>query len=545
MFSRPPAGTVTADLGAGERWAEAWCRELEPDTWHGSDAASAAERLAVVIRRLEAAQLRLAHRAEQCTAHSSKDRTAPGWFARLNGSTVAEARRALELAGRLEQCPTAAQALIDGELSVEKTAAVTEAAVLDPGTERRLVDKAKRSDLFETRAAADKIKHASRSTEDDAARHARLRQGRTWRVGKSPDGHTEVKAWFVPAEYAHIKPVLDAFMKTRLADAHDRGERDGYDAYAADAALAAIRAAGQHLGLTARPALGATGAAAPAPTATATATEDADQTHTTPTSSTDECGATGSSGSTATSTTVTATGATAAGSTGSVATSSTREGGATGSGATGSTAATADRPFDTPAVELVDGLDPKIDWSVVILVDGIALKRGYAAPGETCEIPGVGTIPVSWIHQLLPTAHAEMLIHDSVDIQAYATATRHRTRPVDLGVRVRDRDCNAGPCHHPVAEIDHRVPFADTHDTSMTNLGGFCARDHRDKTHHGGHLERHDTDWHWWPPGTDPTVDPPQTKPIGRHLTAWNLDHLPGATDEPRPSDDQPTLGFR
>ena len=114
-----------------------------------------------------------------------------------------------------------------------------------------------------------------------------------------------------------------------------------------------------------------------------------------------------------------------------------------------------------------------------------------------------------------------MLIHDSVDIRAYATNTRHRTRPVELAVRVRDRDCTVPRCHRDPTEFDHR-----------------------DKTHHGSTLDRDDTHWRCWPPGTDPTATPPMTAPIGQHLTTWNLDHLPGHLPLPGdgPADDPPSL---
>ena len=195
------------------------------------------------------------------------------------------------------------------------------------------------------------------------------------------------------------------------------------------------------------------------------------------------------------------------------------------------------------------GLDPKVDWNLVILVDGIALKRGYAAPGETCEIPGIGTIPVAWIQALLPSVHTEMLIHDSVDIRAYATTTRHRTRPVDLSVRVRDRDCTVPRCHHDISELDHITDYADTHDTSVVNVHGMCTANHDDTTYRDATFTRNDTHWNWWPPGTDPETTPPMTAPIGAHLTTWNLDHLPADTpdhdlerDATAEPDDPPTL---
>ncbi len=171
-----------------------------------------------------------------------------------------------------------------------------------------------------------------------------------------------------------------------------------------------------------------------------------------------------------------------------------------------------------------------MNWNLVILVDGIALKRGYAAPGETCEIPGIGSIPVAWINQLLPEVHTEMLIHDAVDIRAYATKTRHRTRPVDLAVRVRDRDCTVPRCHRDISELDHIDDYADTHDTSVANVHGMCNANHDDKTYRHATFQRDDTTWNWWPPGTDPATTPPMTAPIGHHLTPWNLDHPPTPT---------------
>ena len=240
-------------------------------------------------------------------------------------------------------------------------------------------------------------------------------------------------------------------MRLRVEQARRDGTRDGWDGYRADAFLAAIAAGGSGA-TTTRPAA----KHPPAATATATAHTEA------PTADTE----------------------------------ADNEG----------------RLF-VPGDDIgsADGLDPKVNWNLVVLVDGIALKRGYAAPGETCEIPGIGPIPVAWIDTLLPHVHTEMLIHDSVDIRAYATNTRHRTRPVELAVRVRDRDCTVPRCHRDPTEFDHRVPFADTHDTSVANGNRVCTSDHRDKTHHGSTLDRDDTHWRYWPPGTDPTTTPPMT----------------------------------
>ena len=83
----------------------AWCDGLDVSVLSGVDAAAGAERLAVVIRRCQAAQLVLAGRADECNAYATRARSAADWLARQNGTSMTQAKRALETAKRLEACP--------------------------------------------------------------------------------------------------------------------------------------------------------------------------------------------------------------------------------------------------------------------------------------------------------------------------------------------------------------------------------------------------------------------------------------------------------
>ncbi len=487
------------DLAAVERMAEVWCSSVDPSRLTGADAAAGAERLAVVIRRYEAVQVLLAARADECNAYEARAHSGPDWFATLNGISKAEAARALDTAKRLDDCPATKAAFAAGEISTDEAAAVSGAATADPACERRLLEGARsRHDLRETRQQADKVRRAARSAEDEQARHARLHKTRSLRISDGPDGHVEIRGQFTPAAFASVKPIIDAHMKLRLERARRENTRDGWDAYRADAFLDAITNGTRSA--TTRPSTPpaeppASTSTSAAPTSTATAPTATSPTETAP------------------------------------------------APAAPTTTDPAEGRLFTPGGDLsqAEGLDPKVNWNLVILVDGIALKRGYAAPGETCEIPGIGPIPITWIHQLLPHTHAELLIHDSVDIRAYATTTRHRTRPVDLAVRVRDRHCTVPRCHHDISELDHIVDYAKVHDTSVTSIHGMCNHDHDDKTYRGATFQRSDTHWRYWPPGTDPTTHQPLTTPIGAHLTTWNLDHLPG-DDPDHDHDEPPTL---
>jgi len=462
------------DLDLVEVVGDLWCSRLDPSVLSGSDAARGVERLAVVIRRFEAAQLLLARRAEECNAYAARAHSGADWLATLNGTSKAEAIRGLETAKRLDDCPATKAAFEAGEISTAEADAVSGAAAADPTCEQRLLDGARaRHDLRETRTAADKARRAARSAEEEQARRARLHKTRGLRVSEGPEGHVEIRGRFTPAAYAGVKPIIDAHMKARVEQARRDGTRDDWDAYRADAFLAAIASGATTT--TGAPGPSAPTAAEPSPFDAPTQPDHANP----------------------------------------------PEG----------------RLFAPGAeITVAEGLDPKVNWNLVILVDGIALKRGYAAPGETCEIPGIGPIPVAWINTLVPTVHTEMLIHDSIDIRAYATNTRHRTRPVDLAIRVRDRHCTVPRCHHEVSELDHITDYADSSDTSVTNLNGMCTTNHDDKTHRNATFFRDHTNWNWWPPDTDPTTNPPITAPIGAHLTPWNLDHLP-TNDDPDPDD--------
>jgi hypothetical protein len=70
------------DLAAVERTVATWCDGLDASRSSGVDAATGAERMAVVIRRCQAAQLVLAGRAEVRNAYAARARSAADWLAR-------------------------------------------------------------------------------------------------------------------------------------------------------------------------------------------------------------------------------------------------------------------------------------------------------------------------------------------------------------------------------------------------------------------------------------------------------------------------------
>jgi hypothetical protein len=464
---------------AGRRWnlkgvealVGAWCDQVEPALLTGAQAAGAAERLAVMNRRLMAKQASMAARAAECNAYSSRARSPEEWLAKQNGTSRSEAKRALETARRMRSCPLAAEAFDRGDLSLAEADAVSSAAVVDPGSEAALVAKATAShDLAAVRDAADEVKRAARSAEDEAARVARLRAGRQWREFTTPDGHRGVDARFVPEDLAAVVPVINAFTEAQFEQGRRAGTRDSHEAYRADGVLAAFAAAGAAIGLTPDP------TEPPPPGAHDASANDP-----------------------------------------------TVRGDAPSGDTIGS--------FRLPAPA---ALPDRVNWSMCVIVDGIALKRSYAAPGEICEIPGIGPVSVAWARSLMDDAIVDVLVHDSVDIRAYASATRHTPRPVQLALMVRDRTCSVPGCRKRWRlEADHCDDFAKGGPTALANLNGLCNDHHDEKTHRGARLEVTGTERLWWPPPPPPGSPPspegsiPWRAPIGQHLSHWNLGQLP------------------
>ncbi len=189
----------------------------------------------------------------------------------------------------------------------------------------------------------------------------------------------------------------------------------------------------------------------------------------------------------------------------------------------------------------------KIKANVSILIDGIALKRGYATANETCEVVGVGPVDVAWVQQLLPEALVDVLLHDLVDIRAHATTTRYRRRAIETALKARDRRCVVPGCNRRGhLQVDHRHDFHLDGPTSGENCARLCEVHHYEKTHRGARIVRTATEWHWYPPAPKPgQPEPPSGSipwkaPIGEHLNPFDLTDLP-PPDEPEPGD---TLQF-
>jgi hypothetical protein len=126
---------------------------------------------------------------------------------------------------------------------------------------------------------------------------------------------------------------------------------------------------------------------------------------------------------------------------------------------------------------------------VLARIDVSAVKRGHAEPTETCEIDGLGPVPVAALRELLPDAAIELIVTNGRNIWNVTNLAR---RPCALQQTVLDwigGQCARKGCGATRnLQIDHRLDWAHTHVTELRALDWLCPSDHARKTHEGWSL---------------------------------------------------------
>ena len=147
---------------------------------------------------------------------------------------------------------------------------------------------------------------------------------------------------------------------------------------------------------------------------------------------------------------------------------------------------------------------------VHVRVDHAALLRGHVEPGELCEIPGVGPIPVEVARRLAVDSFLNVLVTDGVDVTTVATAGRTIPAAVRRAIVERDPCCVVPGCSRcDDLDIDHIDPFGRGGPTRLDNLCRLCRWHHYLKTHQGHRIERHGGEWRWVTPEAATPVEVP------------------------------------
>ena len=105
--------------------------------------------------------------------------------------------------------------------------------------------------------------------------------------------------------------------------------------------------------------------------------------------------------------------------------------------------------------------------SIRLRADMSAVLRGHTISGETCEIPGVGPVPVSFVRALLPESIIHIVLTHGVDVLNVTDHSRHVADAVRGGGRGARRRPMRGarvPCPRspvgPLAALRQDAPYA-------------------------------------------------------------------------------------
>ncbi len=132
-------------------------------------------------------------------------------------------------------------------------------------------------------------------------------------------------------------------------------------------------------------------------------------------------------------------------------------------------------------------------------VDLAALRRGSLGDGETCEIPGVGPVPLATAVNELGNAITKVIVTDGVDVTTVCHLGRTVPAHIRSALEERDESCVVPGCDVTKGlEIDHHViPFAEDGPTELWNLCRLCRWHHYLKTHCDYELSGEPGSWEW------------------------------------------------
>ena len=157
---------------------------------------------------------------------------------------------------------------------------------------------------------------------------------------------------------------------------------------------------------------------------------------------------------------------------------------------------------DPSAADGATPLPKGANAKVIVRIDWSALVRGRAFGGETCEIAGVGPVPVSVVRELSEDAFVAVVLTKGTDICSVTHLGRRHTALQVTALQWRDPECTRlGCCNTVRLELEHRADWAHTHVTEVDQSDRLCKFDHKLKTEEGWMLEEGTGKRRMLPPG--------------------------------------------
>jgi hypothetical protein len=140
--------------------------------------------------------------------------------------------------------------------------------------------------------------------------------------------------------------------------------------------------------------------------------------------------------------------------------------------------AMAEAAMGTPA----SGKRSKSNVKIILTVDVEALRRGHVESGETCEIPGVGPVPVATARALLGEAALAIVIKKGVDVMSVTHLARGTTAHQQTALEFWDLRCQVKGCDgRDFVDVHHVFEYARSGHTRLDELRVYCRYHHREE----------------------------------------------------------------
>jgi hypothetical protein len=421
-------------------------RDLEPEKLATSDAATLFDLFTALERASVAGKTLLAPRASDSGVWRTKGHRSPAsWVAEATGTSLGEAIGMLETAERLQSLPETTEALRRGELSAPQVREISAAAAENPATEGALLEAASKNGLKGLKDECRRVKARSAGESQARARYEEIRKNRFLLMWTDRDGAGRVEAKLAPDDMARFVGAIRGETNAVYEEARRAGRREPTIAYEADALVALV-----------------TG------TSTRSSGPIARRARSTNAASTDSASPKSDS------------------------TESSTESDPTNGAVIGGRRGAIGR--SRPPTTLMH-----------LRVDLAALRRGKLAGGETCEIPGVGPVPLATAVNELGDALLKVIITDGVDVRGICHLGRAVPAHVRSALEDRDERCVVPGCEVAQGlEIDHyKIGFAQDGPTELWNLCRLCHWHHYLKTYCDYVLTGQPGSWKWKPPESE------------------------------------------
>ena len=148
-----------------------------------------------------------------------------------------------------------------------------------------------------------------------------------------------------------------------------------------------------------------------------------------------------------------------------------------------------------------EGTSGTFDTKVIALVSHDALVRGHTDADETCEIAGVGPVPVDTVKAMMQDAFLAAVVTDGVDVYNVAHLGRKPTAHQRTALEARGEECEVPGCTSTMSlEIHHMEKWAEMFRTSLRELAWVCKHDHDQITYDGFELSGPPGDRMWISP---------------------------------------------